>query len=803
MIYGYFDEENKSYVITNPNTPLKWINYVGDLTFGGFIDQTGGGVICKDDPALNRIIKYTPQLPPASFNGETCYIRIKKGSTYQTFSLFYVPTLDDYERYECHVGMGYTTFVTQFYGIQSEVTVFVPKNGKRVIRDYKIKNLSNEAITIDLIPVVSYSHFDALKQYTNRDWVPQTMRSERFMEDKDNITLLQYAYMRKNNSVNYFTSNYPISSFETDERVFLGKHQYGSYQNPRALFDDELNNSLSLNGEQIGVLMHHLGQLKPNEEKRIITQLGQTDDMNHLIDSINHYRHPKVIDEAFGELNAYWKDLLNQQQVKTKDQSFNLMLNIFNPRQCHTTLYWSRYLSLYQLGLGARGIGVRDTAQDIMGNVLHHKDYCKFMLKKLLQVQLSDGSSMHQFNPLTMIANTGDSREMEDRDQFYGDDHLWLVLAVTTYLKETGNMDFLEEVVPYYDKDKKMMPIYQGSVFEHLQKALAFSESHVGQHGLPLLGFADWNDTVNLEKGAESMFNTHLYGKALLEMCDLLLYLIKDDLASLYRHTYHEMKNRFNQYAWDGQWYIRYIDHQGTPLGSHKNDYGKIYTNAQSWSVISGFATLERGELSLRSLNQYLNTSKGIKLSVPSYQTYDPKIGGLTTYPPGAKENGGIFLHTNPWVMIAETMLGHGNQAYQYYQQINPINKNDHIDEFECEPYVYPQNILGDEHPKFGMARNSWLSGTASWIYQAASQYILGIRPAYQGLEIDPCIPSDWEKFHVHRHFRQCTYDITVDNPQHVEKGVLSIEVDGKAIDSTILPLFNDRSVHQVKVIMG
>jgi cellobiose phosphorylase len=342
----------------------------------------------------------------------------------------------------------------------------------------------------------------------------------------------------------------------------------------------------------------------------------------------------------------------------------------------------------------------------------------------------------------------------------------------------------------------------QDTVLEHLRQAIEFTRGDVGAHGLPLLGFADWNDTVNLHTGAESLFTANLYGKALLEMIELSRHLRDATSAEQYAVTYSEMKERVNQCAWDGEWYIRYLDWDGTPLGSRVNDQGQIYINGQSWPVISGFATPERARQALDSLRARLNTPGGIKISAPGFNGFDPKRGGITTYPPGAKENGGIFLHTNPWVMIAETLMGNGDRAFEYYAQINPAVKNDRIDEYECEPYVYAQNILGDEHPQFGLARNSWLSGTASWAYQAGTQYILGLRPTFDGLRVDPCIPHQWDGFKVTREFRGAVYHIAVENPSHVCKGVRSMSVDGKIIEGNVIPIF-EGGTHQVNVMMG
>jgi cellobiose phosphorylase len=361
----------------------------------------------------------------------------------------------------------------------------------------------------------------------------------------------------------------------------------------------------------------------------------------------------------------------------------------------------------------------------------------------------------------------------------------------------------LNESVSYYEKDAWGAPVESGTVCDHLARALRFTKENTGNHGLPLLGFADWNDCVNLPTGAESIFNTCLYSRALLEMVDIETFLGHKDKAEAYRTDHAVMKKHLNERAWDGDWYVSYYNADGSPLGSNSNSDGKIYLYTQAWPVLAELATEEHGRTALNSARKMLNTKKGLKLSTPGFNGYDQSKGGITTYPPGAKENGGIFLHTNPWMMIAEAVMGDGNRAYEYYNQINPATKNDIIDEYECEPYVYPQNILGDEHPLFGLARNSWLSGTSSWTYQAASRYIMGIRPQMDGLLVDPCVPSDWKRFSVERNFRGCRYVINVENPGRVCKGVKSISVDGKALDKPVVPAFTDGKTHEVNVVMG
>jgi cellobiose phosphorylase len=810
MKYGYFDDPQREYVITNPKTPVKWVNYIGTLAFGGLVDHTGGLLLCKGDPALNRITKYIPQLPAADFRGATLYLRLplepngSRNHAYQILTPFFTPGLDKLDRYECHVGLGYTRIITEVSGLCTDVTIFVPFDAQVEIRSVKVTNLRKTAITVDAIPLVEYTHFDSLKQFTNADWVPQTMTSRLVNLPDGHKVLTQYAFMRRDFCVNYFTSTLPFSSFETDRARFLGDHEYGTFRSPLALQQPELSNYQAERGDNIGALLIPLGEIGPGETVRFATLLGQESRPADAQPALKRFSDPAAIAAALEEMRRFWDTYLSVMQVKTPDPDMNTMLNIHNPRQCHTTKNWSRYLSLYQLGLGgSRGIGTRDSSQDVLSVLASMPKEGLDLIRKLLSVQLCAGNAMHQFNPLTMLGSMGDSAEMEDRPHYYSDDHLWLVLAVCAYIKETGDTAFLNEIIPFYEKGKDETPLQSDTVLEHLRRALAFTKSDVGLHGLPLAGFADWNDTINLRTGAESLFTANLYGVALNEIIGLSRYLGDEAAVATYSADHAEMSARVNQHAWDGEWYIRYFDHDGTPLGSKANQQGKIFLNSQTWAVLSGFATPARAQSALASVRKHLNTPKGIKLSAPGYNGFDPSKGGVTTYPPGAKENGGIFLHPNPWAMIAETMLGNGERAFEYYTQINPAAKNDILDEYEIEPYVYAQNILADEHPQFGLGRNSWLSGTSSWTYRAGTHYILGIRPEYNGLRIDPCIPAAWNGFSVIRKFRGATYQIFVKNPNHLCKTVSKLTVDGTMMAGNLIPVFSDGLTHTIEVTLG
>jgi len=812
MDYGYFDDSSKEYVITTPRTPTKWINYVGTLDFGGFVDSTGGGLLCKGDPALNRIVKYLAQMPASDFKGQTLYARFRptcevgaSSESWRVFSPFYVPTLDPWEYWECRVGLGYTRFVTRFHGLDFDVRVFVPRGEHREIRDIRVRNSTGRKLELDLVPAVEYTHFDALKQLTNADWVPQTMQSRAIRDSGGRLVLVQCAFMKRGVAENFFASSAPASSFETDRKRFLGANEYGTWGHPLSLDSGELGNYEARRGDNVGVLMHHMGELDTGASVRLVTQLGQAPSAEGELPSIERWRDFAAVDSAFAELAAFWDDYLSALKIETPVPSFNSMINIHNPRQCFITENWSRYLSLYQLGFGSdRGIGFRDSSQDSMGVVAHMPGEARRLLEKLLSVQRADGSAMHQFNPLTMVGTEGDSREYPDRPSYYSDDHLWIILAACAYLKETGDLGFLSEEIPFYEKDGRGAPRESGTVLEHLSRAAAFTRGNLGAHGLPLLGFADWNDTVNLKPGAESVFTACLYGAALRELAALAEAAGDSGGAAEWRSWHGEMKGRVNAEAWDGDWWVRYFDADGSPIGTCASERGRIWINAQTWSVISGFAEGERARKCMDSVYRYLDTERGLKLSWPGYERFDPAVGGVTTYPPGAKENGGIFLHANPWAIIAECLLGNGDRAWRYYQQINPAARNEDLDSFEVEPYVYPQNVLGDEHPQFGLGRNSWLSGTASWAYQAATQRILGLRAGYGGLVVSPCVPGAWKALAVSRRFRGATYRIRVLDPRGAGKGVQKASIDGLELEvgggAAVLPVMPAGTVHDVSI---
>jgi cellobiose phosphorylase len=556
-------------------------------------------------------------------------------------------------------------------------------------------------------------------------------------------------------------------------------------------------NSLASRGNVIASLCHAI-KLAPDEERRIVFILGCENEGDNADLVIARYWDPAAVDEAFARLRDDWANYLAALSVDTPDPEMNAMLDVWNPIQCRTTLYWSRFVSAYETGLG-RGMGTRDSSQDTLGVVHAAPERVRQTLGMLWGLQFLDGHTWHMVYPLTGRGGPGLAGEQPQAPQWFCDDHLWLIMGTCYYLKETGDYGFLDLIVPYQDGSA-------APVWDHIKRAVEFTNTHRGIYGLPRMGFSDWNDTLHIDRGsgkAASVWAAMLFCRVMSDLAELCEHLGRGEEASYYLGLGNDMAARINEHAWDGAWYTRAYDDEGKVIGSHTETHQQISLNTQTWALISGVATVERAEMAMESAHQKLNTKYGFALMAPAYTGYDPRIGGTTTYPPGAKENGGIFCHPHAWAIIAAAILGRSDRAYTYYRQILPLTYNENADLRKTEPYVYCQNILGPEHPGFGRGFNSWLTGTAAWTYVAGTQYILGIRPTHAGLEIAPCIPKEWPGFKVTRRFRGATYRIEVKNPDHVCCGVRQVTVDGKPVAGNILPIFDDGATHRVTVVIG
>jgi cellobiose phosphorylase len=788
--YGYYDEATGEYVITRPDTPTPWINYLGRGSYGGIISNTAGGFSFDRDPKNRRVTRYRYNAIPVDQPGRYVYLRDQDSGVYWS------PTWQPIPRrklvaYECRHGPGYTRITSRYQGIQAELLYFVPPRSNLSLSHQDepacelwgmhLRNTSRRVRTLRSFSYVEFSMWTAEADLNNLDWGQHVLHSY-----LDNGIIYVNTTFRPTTS--FFASSLPPIGFDTEREAFIGRTH--DLSNPTVVEDGEPTDSLAARGNNVGVLCHEF-RLYPGEEKEIIYILGVTDSSEQIAPLVARYAQVENVRTAFIAQKAEWDEYLSKFQVETPDAWMNAMLNVWNQVQCRATLFWSRFVSAYETGLG-RGMGTRDSAQDTLAVVQNTPERARQNLSTLWKLQFSDGHTWHQVFPLTGEGGVGLAAEYPDYPQWFCDDHLWLLIAMCAYLRETGDFSYLDERIPYAEGG-------DDSVWGHMQRAVEFTLANRGPHGLPRLGFSDWDDTMNLDHGsgkAESVMAAQQFCRGMLDLAELCDYLGKEDDAGRYRMQHGEMAEIINRVAWDGEWYARAFDNEGKPVGVQAEEYHQISLNTQTWAVIGECAPDDRARQAMRSAHTRLNSRFGLAILAPAYTHGDPRIGGTTTYPPGAKENGGIFCHTNTWAIIAAARLGWNDLAYQYYQQIMPMRRDDN-DVFKVEPYVYCGNICGPEHPQFGYGRNSWLSGTASWTYVAGTQWILGIRPTYTGLKIAPVIPQDWAGFKAHRVFRAVTYHITVERAG--SGNTASLTVDGSPIKGDIVS-FPPEGIKEVQV---
>ena len=772
--YGYFDEQSGEFVITRPDTPTPWMNYIGEGQYGGIVSNTGGGYSFDRDPKNRRVTRYRYNAIPADQPGRYVYLRDMESGEYWSPTWQPVPQRI-LERYECRHGPGYTRIASEYHGIRAELLYFVPPASfspfPGEIWVLKVQNQGDRPRCLRSFSYVEFSYWSAEIDLHNLDWGQHIVRSR--VEDG---LIRTFTYFRP--TTTFFTSNLEPVGFDTDREAFVGK--YRDLSNPLVVVEGKPQNTQAPRGNHIGSLCHEL-TLKPGEEQSVIYLLGVTDEPEAIPALVEQYRRPVNVTAAFDALQAGWRDYLNKFQVETPDHEMNAMLNVWNQVQCRATLFWSRFVSAYETGLG-RGMGTRDSAQDTLATVHNAPQRARATLSMLWKLQFQDGHTWHQVYPLTGEGGPGLAGEFPEWPQWFCDDHLWLVLATVAYLRETGDFAYLDERLPYQDGG-------EDTVWGHMLRAIDFTLNHRGPHGLPRLGFSDWDDTMNLDHGsgkAESVMAAQQFCRVMLDLADLCAALGKGAEAQRFLALKEEMAAIVEQVAWDGQWYVRAFDDEGQPLGVQRDRYHKINLNTQTWAILGECASRERAELAMRSVHEKLNTPFGIAILWPPYEGSDARVRGTSTYPPGAKENGGIFSHANTWAIIAAARLGWNDRAYEYYRQMLPLTRKDN-DHFKVEPYVYCGNIAGPTHPQFGYGRNAWLSGTASWMFVAATQWILGIRPTFRGLQIAPAIPSHWRGYRAHREFRGVTYHIRV--ARQGQGNEVALEVDGKPVEGNIVPL--------------
>jgi len=801
MKYGYFDDRNREYVITQPDTPLPWMNYLGCQAYFGIISNTAGGYSFYRDARLRRISRYRYNQVPFDVGGR--YIYLRDDETNEFWSPSWQPTQSDILEYTCRHGMGYTTIGSSYKGIEAHTRYFVPLDENLEIWQLTVTNHRSTRAALKGFASIEFCLWDAQDDATNFQRNFNTGQ----VEVEDGVIYHKTEYRERRNHFAYFGCSAP-SRFDTQREAFLGR--YRGWDKPKSVEAGELTNSIAHGWSPIGA--HQVSiDLEPNETAQFVFVLGYHENPvekkfdppgSQIINKrtvkpvIAKYLSPAGADAAFEKLRQYWETTLGILQVQTPDAHTNRMVNIWNAYQCMATFNMSRSASFYESGIG-RGLGFRDSNQDLLGFVHMVPSRARERILDLAATQLPTGGAYHQYQPLTKRGNN-------DIGGGFNDDPHWLIIGVSAYLKETGDWSILDEPVQYDNEPGSEKPLY-----EHLQRSFNYTLERLGPHGLPLIGRADWNDCLNLNcfsdtpgqsfqtttnkdgKVAESVFIAALFVYAGRELAAIAQHRGLEAEAKKYIGETEKQLAVINEHGWDGEWFLRAYDDFGAKIGSNECAEGKVFIESNGFCALAGIG-LEDGKAlkAMNAMRDHLATPHGIVVQQPAYSKYYLQLGEISSYPPGYKENAGIFCHVNPWVMIGETRLGRGDAAHDYYTRINPSARENISELHRCEPYVYAQMIAGKDAPTFGEAKNSWLTGTAAWNYYAITQWILGIRTSLSGLEIAPVIPKNWPGFTAKRVFRGVTYSITIQRKGPGNS--ISLTVDGQPIDGNIVPIPTD-----------
>ena len=811
MKFGYFDDANREYVITTPKTPLPWINYLGCNDFFSLISNTCGGYSFYKDAKLLRLTRYRYNDTPNDVNGK--YFYIKDGDT--IWNPGWKPTKTELDSYECRHGIGYSRFTSSKNDIQASVLAFVPMNDTCEINQVKLTNNSSSVKTLSLFSYVEWCLWNADDDMKNF----QRNFSTGEVEIVDSTIFHKTEYRERRNHYAIYSVNTEIAGFDTIRDEFLGA--YNGADEPDAVKNGACTNSVASGWQPIA--SHQINiTLNPGETKSFVFVLGYIENpedekweskgvvnKKRAYEMLDRYKTDADVDKAFAELNEYWNGLLSKYTVKSSNDKVDRMVNIWNQYQCMVTFNMSRSASYYESGLG-RGMGFRDSCQDLLGFVHLIPDRARERIIDIASTQFQDGSAYHQYQPLTKKGNS-------DIGSGFNDDPLWLIAGTSAYVRETGDTTILTEMVPY-DNDMSVATPLMG----HLKRSFDYTVNHKGPHNLPLIGRADWNDCLNLNcfsehpgesfqtfgpsEGpvAEYVFIAGMfvkYGEEYAQLCELMGDQKEADYA---REEVAKMYDAVLKDGWDGDWFVRAYDAYGQKIGSKECEEGQIYIESNGFCSLAGIGVKEGlAKKALDSVKEKLDTKYGVMILQPAYTRYHLELGEISSYPPGYKENAGIFCHNNPWVSIAETVIGRGDRAFEIYQKTCPAYCEEFSEIHRTEPYVYSQMVAGRDAKFHGEAKNSWLTGTAAWTFVNVSQYILGVYPTHNGLSIDPCVPKDFGDFELTRKFREGIYNIKVQNPDKVEKGIKSITVDGKAIDGCVIPYVKGKETYDVVVTMG
>ena len=818
--FGYFDDLSREYVITDPKTPWPWINYLGNEDFFSLISNTAGGYSFYKDAKFRRITRYRYNNVPMDNGGR--YFYINDNDT--VWSPGWKPCKTSLDFYECRHGMSYTRIIGAKNGIEANILFFVPLKTWGEVQKMTLRNTSDHVKRIKLFSFAEWCLWNAATDMENF----QRNFSTGEVEVDGSVIYHKTEYKERRNHYAFYSVNAPIQGFDTDRETFIGL--YNEFRDPQNVMEGKPSNSIAHGWSPIA--SHYLEiELQAGESKDFIFLLGYveneqegkfaeaTEGLLHSGSSpiinkekakamIMAYDTTEKVNTAFAELKAYWDNLLDIYVLKSEEEKLDRMVNIWNQYQCMVTFNMSRSASFFESGIG-RGMGFRDSNQDLVGFVHQIPERARERIIDIASTQFSDGGCYHQYQPLTKRGNN-------DIGGGFNDDPMWLIFGTVAYIKETGDFSILDEPVPFDNE-----PGSEVSLFEHLRISFNHVVENLGPHMLPLIGRADWNDCLNLNcfswdpnesfqttenktegSKAESLMIAGLFvvcGRDYVELC---LQTGRTDEANRAQEFIDQMVETVKKHGWDGEWYLRAYDYFGKKVGSKENEEGQIFIESQGWCSMAGIG-LEEGMVkkALDSVKERLDCEHGIVLNNPAFTKYFVEYGEISSYPAGYKENAGIFCHNNPWIIIGETVLGRGDYAWDYYRKICPSYTEEQSALHKVEPYVYSQMIAGKDAARPGEGKNSWLTGTAAWNYYAITQYILGIKPAYDGLEINPCIPSTWKEYTVKRKFRGAIYNITIQNPHHVCTGIKTLEIDGKKIEGNIVR--HQPGHHQVNVVLG
>lgn len=798
MKYGYFDDAKREYVITNPKTPWPWINYLGNEDFFSLISNSAGGYSFYKDAKFRRLTRYRYNNVPMDDGGR--YFYIKDEDT--VWSPGWKPCKTPLDKYECRHGMNYTTIKGEKNGISAECLFFVPLKTWAEVQKMTLTNHTDKVKKIKLFSFMEWALWNAATDMENF----QRNFSTGEVEIDGSTLYHKTEYKERRNHYSYYSVNTPIDGFDTDRESFMGL--YNGFNEPEVVLQGQSKNSVAHGWSPVA--SHYIEvELNPGESKDFVFILGyvenEEDDKwegkgvinkTKAKETLGKFNTSGKVDAALAELNQYWEELLSAYTLNSGDEKLDRMVNVWNQYQCMITFCFSRSASFFESGIG-RGMGFRDSNQDLVGFVHQIPERARQRIIDIASTQFQDGGCYHQYQPLTKRGNN-------DIGGGFNDDPMWLILGVVAYIKETGDFDILKEMVPF-DNDMSVAK----SLFDHLSVSFDHVVNNLGPHGLPLIGRADWNDCLNLNcfsndpnesyqttenkaegSKAESLMIAGLfvvYGRDYIELCKEINN--QEEAARAQKHV-DDMVVAIKKHGWDGDWFLRAYDFYGNKVGSNENEEGKIFIESNGWCAMAEIG-IEEGmvEKALDSVKERLDSPYGIVLNNPAFTKYVIEYGEISSYPAGYKENAGIFCHNNPWIIIGETKIGRGEQAWEYFKKICPSYLEEISDLHKTEPYVYAQMIAGKDAFKPGEAKNSWLTGTAAWNFYTISQYILGIQPDYQGIKINPCIPKEWPGYKITRKFRGATYNIELKNPHHVNGGVNFILINGEKMDGNRIPV--------------